>query len=160
MRAIITACLFIIATSIYPAGQLEDGPTPPQTPLAKAFGQAKADALGASKLTDAEQMQWLAVLRSVSGGTLEISAVSYMQNEGWKEVTFRGSAERDYKTFYVFDLGGFSRSYAVEKPFGLTLRPGKYFAKTKSIIGGLDSLIDANGREHRFHFAEWIELER
>jgi hypothetical protein len=156
------ACLLVAVTSIYSAGQLDEVPVPPP-PLARAFGLAKAEALGVAKLTEDEQMQWLALLRAVAGsggGTLEASAASFMKNNGWEEVVYVGDAKKEFKTYSIFTFGILGESYAVESPLMLRLSPGKYFGKISILGDGLESIVDGSGREHRFLLDKWIKVGR
>lgn len=157
MKWVVFFSLVGLSTYLYAVGQLEDEPTP----LVKVVGVAKAESLGISKLTLEEQSRWLAFLRVIGGSsTLDTSVKSYMRNQGWTEVLYKGDVTKDGKTYAIFSYGLISTSYAVEKPFTLTLVPGEYFAKPKLVLGGLEAIIDHRGREHQFLFDEWIRLPR
>lgn len=158
MKWIILICLLAVATSIYPAGQLDDVPATDLTMLEKAIGPERAKALGLAKLTQAEVAEWMKLIKSTSPSSLESSAAAYMKNAGWEGIVYNGDTSQGGKTYAVFTFGLLNDSYAVEKPILISLLPGQYFAKVSILGDGLDRIIDARGREHQFLLDKWIKV--
>lgn len=90
---------------------------------------------------------------------LEDAAVAKMSADGYSVIELSWASIDDDQWLVV--KYGWNRYMTNEVPWGLnkySTDKGKYWAKTKT-FGGLNSIVDEDGKEHTFTFAKWKELD-
>lgn len=131
-----------------------------QQKLESIVGPQRAGELGLNKLTESEKSAWLRLLSSAaSSSSLGQSAIEHLKSEGWEEIVYLGDVRKEFRTYAIFKFGLLQKTYAVESPPLLNLRPGPCLGKVSVLGDGLDSILQKNGREHRFYVDKWIEVE-
>jgi hypothetical protein len=79
-----------------------------------------------------------------------------MKNDGWTVVEVLGTTKKGHKQFIIVQID-IIKKWAIEVGIFSEFPRGEYWAKV-ALVDGLSEIIDADGREQSFLFAEKIRL--